>query len=384
MSRSFRSFQTTKVLTLSGGHFTHDLYSAFLPPLLPLLVENLSLSMTLAGLLTVVFRVPSLVNPFMGLYTDRFNLRPLFVLCPLVTACCMVLLGAASSYFWLCCLMFLAGVSSAVLHVSGPVLVTCVAGDKLGRGMSMWMMAGEIARSLGPLLCVGGIALFGLQSLWPLSLLALLATFLLCRFSAGMTTLSEAREKSWRAAWQSLRPVVAPLAGLLLARAFILNGLSNYLPVYMVGQGSTIFMGGAALTVLELAGTAGTFLGGSSSDRLGRKPVLLFSLAVSPFLLLLFVFSSGMARVLLLVLLGLITFACSPVLLALTQEFSGGHRGAANGIYMGLNFVITALVLLFMGWLADRVGFQTTFLVSAGLAFLAMPCAFALPWKKLA
>lgn len=378
-----RSFQTTKVVTLSCGHFTHDLYSAFLPPLLPLLVDNLSLSMTLAGFLTVVFRLPSLANPFMGLYTDRLNLCPLFVFCPLATACCMTLLGAAPGYFWLCCLMFLAGISSAVLHVSGPVLVARVAGEKLGRGMSVWMMAGEIARSLGPLLCVGGIALLGVRSLWPLALLALIATFLLFRFSAGMTTLSEAREKSWQAAWTALRPVVVPLAGLLLARAFILNSLSNYLPVYMVGQGSTIFMGGAALTLLELAGTVGTFLGGSSSDRLGRKPVLLLSLAVSPFLLLLFVFSSGLISALLLVLLGLLTFSCTPVLMALTQEFSGGHRGAANGIYMGLNFVITALVLLLMGWMADMVGFQKAFLISACLSFLAMPCAFALPWKKL-
>ena len=378
-----RSFQTTKVITLSCGHFTHDLYSAFLPPLLPLLVDNLSLSMTLAGFLTVVFRLPSLANPFMGLYTDRLNLCPLFVFCPLATACCMTLLGAAPGYFWLCCLMFLAGISSAVLHVSGPVLVARVAGEKLGRGMSVWMMAGEIARSLGPLLCVGGIALFGVRSLWPLALLALIATFLLFRFSAGMTTLSEAREKSWQAAWTALRPVVVPLAGLLLARAFILNSLSNYLPVYMVGQGSTIFMGGAALTLLELAGTVGTFLGGSSSDRLGRKPVLLLSLAVSPFLLLLFVFSSGLISALLLVLLGLLTFSCTPVLMALTQEFSGSHRGAANGIYMGLNFVITALVLLLMGWMADMVGFQKAFLISACLSFLAMPCAFALPWKKL-
>ena len=116
---------------------------------------------------------------------------------------------------------------------------------------------------------------------------------------------------------------------------------------------------------------------------MGRKPVLLLSLAVSPFLLLLFVFSSGLISALLLVLLGLLTFSCTPVLMALTQEFSGGHRGAANGIYMGLNFVITALVLLLMGWMADMVGFQKAFLISACLSFLAMPCAFALPWKKL-
>lgn len=377
------SFQTAKVLTLSGGHFTHDLYSAFLPPLLPLLVENLSLSMTLAGFLTVVFRIPSLANPFMGLYIDRINLRLLFVFGPLLTAVCMVFLGAAPNYFVLCLLMFAGGISSAVLHVSGPVLIAQASGVQLGKGMSAWMVAGELARTLGPLFCVGAVTYFGINRMWPSVFVAVVVTIFLFRFCRNMTTKSEVKEKSWHSAWISLRPVVLPLGGLLFARAFILNGLSNYLPVYMVNRGSTILIGGAALTLLELSGTVGTFFGGVSSDNWGRKPILLWSLAVSPFLLLLFVLSSGIVGTFLLFLLGLTTFTCSPVLLALVQDFSDGHRGAANGIYMGLNFVITALVLLLMGWLADNIGFQKAFLVSAVLAFLAMPCGFLLPWKRI-
>lgn len=378
-----KSFQTAKVLILSGGHFTHDLYSAFLPPLLPLLVENLSLSMTLAGFLTVIFRIPSLANPFMGLYIDRINLQSLFVFGPLLTAFCMVFLGAVSNYFWLCLLMFAGGISSAVLHVSGPVLIAQTSGTQLGKGMSAWMVAGELARTFGPLFCVSGVAYFGINRMWPLVFVAVVLTVFLFRFCRNMTTKSEIKEKSWHTAWISLRPFVLPLAGLLFARAFILNGLSNYLPVYMVNRGSTILIGGAALTLLELSGTVGTFLGGVFSDNWGRKPILLWSLAVSPFLFLLFILSSGIAGAVLLVLLGLTTFSCSPVLLALVQDFSGGHRGAANGIYMGLNFVFTALVVLLIGWLADNIGFQKAFLLSAFFAFLAMPCAFLLPWKRI-
>ena len=55
MSRATEAeqFQTGRVLTISAGHAVHDTYTAFLAPLLPAFIANLSLSNTEAGLLTV-------------------------------------------------------------------------------------------------------------------------------------------------------------------------------------------------------------------------------------------------------------------------------------------------------------------------------------------
>ena len=52
-------FQTEQIMTIVGGHFVHDTYSAFLAPLLPLLIEKLSLSLTLAGSLWFFFSLPA-------------------------------------------------------------------------------------------------------------------------------------------------------------------------------------------------------------------------------------------------------------------------------------------------------------------------------------
>ena len=41
-------FQTGEILTIVGGHFVHDTFSAFVAPLLPLIIEKLSLSLTMA------------------------------------------------------------------------------------------------------------------------------------------------------------------------------------------------------------------------------------------------------------------------------------------------------------------------------------------------
>jgi hypothetical protein len=64
-------FQPGGILALSVSHFIHDVYSGFLSPLLPLLIEKLSMSLTQAGLLSTVMQIPHLANPYIGMTADR-------------------------------------------------------------------------------------------------------------------------------------------------------------------------------------------------------------------------------------------------------------------------------------------------------------------------
>ncbi len=58
-----KSFQTGRVLTVAGGHLIHDIFTSFLPPLLPLIIQKLGLSLTLAGSLAAFQQFPGLINP---------------------------------------------------------------------------------------------------------------------------------------------------------------------------------------------------------------------------------------------------------------------------------------------------------------------------------
>ncbi len=53
-------FQTEQVVTIAGGHFIHDVYSAFLAPLLPLIIDKLSLTLTMAGSLSAFMQIPAI------------------------------------------------------------------------------------------------------------------------------------------------------------------------------------------------------------------------------------------------------------------------------------------------------------------------------------
>ena len=73
-------FQTAGVAIVASGHGVHDTYTAFLPALLPVLMEKFSLTNTTAGLLTVFLQIPSLLQPFIGHLADRTNLRFFIIL----------------------------------------------------------------------------------------------------------------------------------------------------------------------------------------------------------------------------------------------------------------------------------------------------------------
>ncbi len=60
------SFQTEKVTLLAAGHGVQDTYQAFLPALLPILIDKFSLIKTEAGLLSVFVNTPSLLQPFIA------------------------------------------------------------------------------------------------------------------------------------------------------------------------------------------------------------------------------------------------------------------------------------------------------------------------------
>ncbi len=82
-----KRFYAGKLLLLSFSHFIHDIYTSFLAPLLPLIIEKLSISLAQAGFLTTIMQIPSLFNPLIGIWVDRKGLaRWLIILAPTMTA----------------------------------------------------------------------------------------------------------------------------------------------------------------------------------------------------------------------------------------------------------------------------------------------------------
>ncbi len=376
-------FQTGNVVLVSLAHLVHDIYSSFLAPILPLLIEKFSLNYTTVGLLSLVQRLPSLLNPFVGLMADRIALRYLVIITPAITAVAMSLLGLAPNVVVLGILLFVTGFSSMLFHVPSPVMIKKLSGDKVGKGMSFYMFGGEMARTLGPLIIVGAVTVWGLEGTWKLIPFGLLATFILFLKFRHVRVSDDFQQRNKDAGvWRSLHtlaPFFLIITGITFFRAITKAALTTFLPTYMnIDLGTSLWIGGGALAVLELAGAGGALLSGTISDRIGQKNTLLIIAISSPILMLLFVHLDSAWSFPILVLMGLSLFGSTPVLLAMIQDRANDRPAFFNSIFMLISFFVSAVLVLGIGAVADAVGLRLTYEICGWLAFGAIPFVLAL------
>jgi FSR family fosmidomycin resistance protein-like MFS transporter len=275
-----KEFNKKEVLTISSAHFAHDIFSSFLAPLLPLIIEKLGLTLSMVAFLDIVRRIPALFNPLLGLMAERMDVKYFVILTPSITAISMSLLGFASSYFILILLLVIAGISSALFHIPSPTMIKHSSGEETGRGMSYFMVGGEFARTLGPLLITSAVSWWGLEGSYKLMPIGIMASLLLyIRFRNFSTHI---RAKKFEKGDVKLllkehQKLFYFLASFMLFNAALKSSLSLYLPVYLVNNGNSLWYAGIALSILQFSGVVGVFFSGKYSDKFGRYKILLFS-----------------------------------------------------------------------------------------------------------
>ena len=370
-------FQTGRVVLVSFAHMMHDIYSAFLAPLLPLLIDKFSLSYSGAAALSLLQRLPVLFNPVIGVMADRLAMRYLIIIAPAVTATTMSLVGLAPSLTVVIVLLLVMGISSALFHVPTPVMVRKISGDKVGKGMSFYMFGGEMARTLGPLVVLGAVSLWGMEGTWRLIPFGIAASVLLWFKLHNIHISEDLRKKKMESGIKRIFvehwPLFVVLIGITFFRAIMRASLTTFLPTYMEDIGRGWEIGGIYLSVLELAGAVGTLFWGTVSDKMGRRLSLLIIAAVSPVLMYLFVDASGWASLIILVMLGFFLLGTTPILLALVQDRSRERPAFMNAMFMTISFGTGAIAVVLAGGIADITGIREAFRISSYIAVGAVP-----------
>ena len=371
-------FKMDRVLTIISAHFIHDTYSAFLAPLLPNLIEKLSLTYTQAGSLSAITQLPSLLNPIIGYLDDKVNLRIFVVLAPAISATTMSCLGIAPNYLSLVILLFITGLSISAFHAPSPAMVARASGGQVGRGMSLFMAAGELGRTIGPLLASWGLLTFTLGRMFPIAIPGWIASLAIILRFKGIPVHVE-KQVGFREVLPTARRLFLPLIGIIFFRSFLTTSLGVYLPTLLEGEGASIWKAGSTLAIYQFAGVVGAILGGTTSDRLGRKPVLFMVTLLAPIMVLVFLKTSGWLIIPVLILSGLFGLSSQPIILAIVQDQLPNHRSVGNGLFMGLNFICLSTAAIGIGMLGDRMGLRQAFLWTAISGLIASPLVFLLP-----
>ena len=376
-------FQTGTALGIAAGHFVHDMFASFVAPLLPLIIDKLGLSLALAGALAAFQQAPSLINPLLGAAADRVNLRRLIVLAPTVTAVAMSAIGLAPSYEALAVLLLVAGLSIAAWHVPAPAMLARVSGRQVGLGMSFFMIGGELAYTVGPLLVTAALGWWGLEGTWRLMPLGLVASVIVHVSTRGLETRTPRRSAAVATgAGRQLLRVLLPLAAIVMLQGFMISSIGTYLPTFLTREGRSLLEANAALSVIQAAGAIGVFITGPLSDRIGRRRILATLMVLGPLSMWLFLQARDWAIYPALFLVGLTAYSANPVMMALVQEHGRAWPATANGLYMAIQFAGRSLIIIAAGALADRWGLRLTYQWSTLVALCAVPFVFALPGRS--
>jgi FSR family fosmidomycin resistance protein-like MFS transporter len=376
------------LLAISFCHLLNDTLQSVLPAVYPLLKETYRLDFGEIGLVTLTLNLTaSLLQPLVGLYTDR---RPKPYSLPIgmmFSLCGMLLLAVAPRYSVVLMSVALVGMGSSVFHPESSRVARAASGGRHGLAQSLFAVGGNAGSAAGPLLAAFIILPFGQRSIAWFAGVALLAIVLLARVSRwykqhGSLALHAAAGVTGHASGLPRRTVgwaLAVLVALIFSKYFYMASLTSYYTFYLISK-FHLSVRSAQLHLFVFLGAVavGTIVGGPIGDRIGRKYVIWGSiLGVLPFTLVL-PFADLFWTGVLTVIIGLVLASAFSAIIVYAQDLVPGKIGTISGVFFGLAFGMGGIGAALLGELADHTSIEfvyrcCSFLPAIGLLTWFLP-----------
>ena len=274
-----------KVIGLVGSaHVVSHFFQLALPPLFPILKDDLSVSYAALGLLSTVFFIASAVTqPAMGFLVDRIGARPVLIIGITLLGLSYLMMGLLPTYPAFIVLAAIGGVGNSVFHPADySILTASVSERRLGRAYSVHTVGGNVGWTLAPIVMIALAAVIGWQgALISIGIAGLaLGAFLTWRGSL-LRDESDAHRRSEGGGDSGSRTTgFAFLFNASILASFIFFmflamgqfGIQSFsVTALNTVYGVDLALAGSALTTYLAAGAIGTIVGGVAADRV-RDP----------------------------------------------------------------------------------------------------------------
>jgi FSR family fosmidomycin resistance protein-like MFS transporter len=350
-------------------HGVNDAFAAFLPPLLPRIMGNFGLSITLAATLSMVLSLAaSLPQPLMGYLSDRVGRKTFLLLGPILSAVFLSLIGVAPGFWVLVAFLILGGLGSAVFHPPAASIAARVTeGKGSGLRMSVFSLGGSLGWATGPLIAVGLVSWKGLESLWMAMIPGILVVLLVLPLIPSDRPASvKPMPPPPMTVLRSLRGPLGLLFGISVTGAFTQRVFLTMGPIIGAEAGETEATGAIALSLYLGTQVLGTLFGGLMADRMDRSRLLaLLTLFAFPAHFLAVSLAPGTSAALALAsCAGFFGMAMMPAIVVRAQELLPDSPAVGSGIVMGLAWGAGSLGVLVTGALGDWIGAREAAMVS--------------------
>jgi FSR family fosmidomycin resistance protein-like MFS transporter len=278
--------RNVQVLALIGsGHAVSHFYLLALPPLFPILREQLDVGYAALGLLVTLFNLSTGATQLpAGFLVDRFGARRLLLLGLAIMGTAMTAMGFAPGYWPMLALVALAGVGNSVFHPADyAILSASVDRSWLGRAFSIHTFTGNIGFMLAPGGMIALTALVGWRgALMVAGLIAFVVLGAMLVF--GHVLRDEDRKADGGARKQAsgngargllLTTPVLLLFGFYLLNAMFTSGMQSFSVTALNAlHGIDLAFANLILSAFLVMGSAGVLLGGMVADHTNRYVIV--------------------------------------------------------------------------------------------------------------
>ena len=376
------------ILSLSFCHLLNDMMQSLVPALYPILKDSYALSFGQIGFITLAFQcTASMLQPVVGMYTDK-KPQPYSLMVGMgFTLVGLLLMSQANSYLLILFAAALIGMGSSVFHPEASRVARMAAGGRYGLAQSLFQVGGNMGSAAGPLLAAFIVVPAGQRSIVWFSAAALVAMIVLFQVghwykanrasqrpaarkaaaAAGHVTLSKAR----------VGIAVAILVALLFSKNVYSASLGSYFTFYLIQKFGVEVQTAQLFLFAFLVGiVAGTILGGLVGDKVGRIPVMWFSiLGALPFALML-PYANLFWTGILAVTVAIIMASAFSAILVYAQDLLPGRVGLVAGMFFGVSFGLGGLGAAALGEIADHAGIEAVYKVTPFLLLFGLLTAF--------
>lgn len=377
---------------ISFCHLLNDMVQSLIPAIYPILKSSFHLDFGQIGLITLTYQLTaSLLQPFVGLYTDR---RPHPYSLPVgmtFTLAGLLLLAIAPNFGMLLFAGAMVGMGSAVFHPESSRVARLASGGRHGLAQSVFQVGGNAGTALGPLLAAFVVLPHGQKSISWFSLAAALGIFILTNVGSWykrhpLRTNPHGADdnESGLLPRRKIVLAIAVLIMLIFSKYFYLASISSYYTFYLIHKFNVSVQASQLYLAVFLGSAAvGTFAGGPIGDRLGRKPVIWWSiLGVLPFTLLL-PYVNLFWTVVLSIIIGLVIASAFTAILVYAQELMPGNVGMISGLFFGFAFGMGGIGAAVLGKIADSTSITFVYHVCSFLPAIGFLTAFLPNLRKM-
>ena len=369
------SFLEIFVITL--GHTMTHWYPATFYLLLPLIGKELGLSYgEIGAIMTCQYLVGAISNVPGGLAVDFVSRKTMpMAISMLWVGVPYLLMGLTHTYWLLLVCSALVGVGNNLWHPAAIPLLAQRFPERRGLAVAIHGMGGNLGDAIAPFASGALLTILSWREVVIVNVIPglLLAALILVYVNRTTEQSRDMAEKSGRMraadVLSALRTMFTSRTVLMVSassafRLMTQAGLLTFLPVFLATQmGYSPIWIGACMLALQTAGFVAAPIAGHLSDRMGRRRIVMSSMAMTGLVLLLMAtIGRSTAFVLFISVLGFFLFAIRAVMQAWILDATPKSMGGTSiGILFGTQAIGAAVGPALGGIFADHYGLMATF-----------------------